>query len=339
MEAFAIPFLLFVGALLAVQAGANVQLSAALGSPLGASAVQLTIGAALLVALAALAGGLGAAALLDDVDAWHLAGGLGSAIYITAGILLFPRLGAVVTVGLFVTGQMLASLVLDGTGWLGVEQEAIGAVAIAAAAAVLAGVAAIVRGQGSAPVGRARWVALALLAGAALPVQGAVNARLRADLDEPITVGAWSFVVAALAMVAVLALDRSRPHLAPARPRAVVGLARRPVRRDLRDVRVPADPGDRRGANHRADRRRPAGRLGVRRPPRPAAPAAPADHADPVARRGDAARGRGAHAGRVRTSASPGKRDSRSSRRSEISRAVPAARVRVTPASRSSRRW
>jgi transporter family-2 protein len=213
MEALAIPFLLFVGALLAVQAGANVQLSAALGSPLGASAVQLTIGAALLVALAALAGGLGAAALLDDVDAWHLVGGLGSAIYITAGILLFPRLGAVATVGLFVTGQMLASLVLDGTGWLGVEQEAIGAIAIAGAAAVLAGVAAIVRGQGAAPAGRARWVALALLAGAALPVQGAVNARLRADLNEPITVGAWSFVVAALAIVAVLALDRSRPQL------------------------------------------------------------------------------------------------------------------------------
>ena len=96
MEALAIPFLLLVGALLAVQAGANVQLSAALGSPIGASALQLTIGAALLIALAALAGGLGAAALLDDVAAWHLVGGLGSAIYITAGILLFPRLGAVI---------------------------------------------------------------------------------------------------------------------------------------------------------------------------------------------------------------------------------------------------
>jgi bacterial/archaeal transporter family-2 protein len=214
MEALAIPFLLLVGALLAVQAGANVQLSAALGSPLGASAVQLTIGATLLIVLAALAGGLGAAALLDDADAWHLVGGLGSAIYITAGILLFPRLGAVVTVGLFVTGQMLASLLLDGAGWLGVEQEPIGAVAIAGAAAVLAGVGAIVRGQGAAPPGRARWAALALIAGAALPVQGAVNARLRADLDEPITVGAWSFVVAALAMVAVLALDRRRPRLA-----------------------------------------------------------------------------------------------------------------------------
>ena len=66
---------------------------------------------------------------LDDVAAWHLVGGLGSAIYITAGILLFPRLGAVTTVGLFITGQMFASLLLDGTGALGVEREPIDAAA------------------------------------------------------------------------------------------------------------------------------------------------------------------------------------------------------------------
>jgi bacterial/archaeal transporter family-2 protein len=216
MDVLAIPFLLLVGALLAVQAGANVQLAAALNSPIGASALQLTIGAALLVVLAALAGGIGAAALLDDVDAWHLLGGLGSAIYITAGILLFPRLGAVMTVGLFVAGQMLASLILDGAGWLGVAREPVDAAAIAGAAAVLVGITLVVRGQagvrglGGAP---AHWIALALVAGAALPVQGAVNARLRADLDAPITAGAWSFVVAATAMLAVLALDRGTPQL------------------------------------------------------------------------------------------------------------------------------
>jgi bacterial/archaeal transporter family-2 protein len=43
-----------------------------------------------------------------------------------------------------------------------------------------------------------------------LPLQGAVNARLRADLGEPIAAGAWSFVVAAAAMVAVLAIAGAR---------------------------------------------------------------------------------------------------------------------------------
>src|ERR687891_596001 len=56
MEALALPFLLLVGSLLALQAAANVQLSTAMTSPFGASALQLGIGAALLVALAVVAG-------------------------------------------------------------------------------------------------------------------------------------------------------------------------------------------------------------------------------------------------------------------------------------------
>ena len=213
MEALAIPFLLLVGAMLAVQAGANVQLSAAMAHPVGASALQLSIGAALLIALAAVAGGLGAVAALDDAAAWHLVGGLGSAVYITAGILLFPRLGAVVTVGLFIAGQMLVSLVLDAAGWLGVAQDPLGPAAAAGAAAVVAGAALIVRAQAGgldSVRGRWRWAALGVLAGAALPLQGAVNAQLRADLDAPITAGAWSFLVAAAAMLAVLAVTGAR---------------------------------------------------------------------------------------------------------------------------------
>ena len=207
MEAIAIPLLLLVGALLALQAGANVQLAAAMAHPVGASALQLAIGAALLTVLAAVLGSLGALGTLDDVAAWHLVGGLGSAVYITAGILLFPRLGAVMTVGLFIAGQMLVSLALDGVGALGVERTSLGPAELLGAVAVTAGAALIARSQaGAAP--RWGWAALGLAAGAGLPLQGAVNAQLRADLDAPVAAGAWSFVVAAAAMVAVLVLSR-----------------------------------------------------------------------------------------------------------------------------------
>jgi len=139
MGAFAIPFLLSVGALLAVQAAANVQLSTATGSPFAASTLQLGIGATLLVAAAAVAGSPGAFGLLAEAKPWHLVGGLGSAIYITSGIVLFPRLGAVVTVGLWITGQMLASLALDGFGWLGVSAESLGTPEALGGLAVLLG--------------------------------------------------------------------------------------------------------------------------------------------------------------------------------------------------------
>lgn len=221
MEALALPSLLLVGSLLAVQAAANVQLASAMTSPLGASALQLGIGAVLLVALAALAGSLGAVELLGDAEPWALAGGLGSAVYITAGILLFPRIGALAAVGLFITGQMLASLLLDGFGWLGVTPEPPGAAALLGGAAVIAGAWLIVRAHAQDRV-VAPWIALGLLAGAALPFQGAINARLRAALDAPIAAGALSFVVATAAMAVVLAAalalgDHPRPRVAPLR--------------------------------------------------------------------------------------------------------------------------
>lgn len=225
MEAFAIPFLLLVGGLLALQAAANVQLSGAMVSPFGASTLQLGIGAALLAALAAVVGSLGAFTLLGDAEPWHLLGGLGSAVYITAGILLFPRLGALVAVGLFITGQMLASLLLDGFGWLGVARDAPGVAALVGAGAVVVGAWLIVRAQ--AGVGaleeaarqRTGWIALALLGGAVLPVQGAINAQLDTELDAAIAVAAFSFLVAtaamALALAGALAVGAARPRVTP----------------------------------------------------------------------------------------------------------------------------
>jgi len=228
MEAFAIPFLLLVGGLLAVQAAANVQLAGAVGSPFGGSTLQLGIAAVVLAVAAAIGGSLGALDGIDRVEGWELLGGLGSALYITSGILLFPRLGAVVTVALWIAGQMIGSLALDWGGWLGVEREVPGALDLAGAAAVIAGAWLIARAQagGAQVLGarRAGWLALAFAAGAALPVQGAVNAELRADLDAVLAVGTISFVVAAASMAIVLAVA------------VAVGASKRPRASGLRSL-------------------------------------------------------------------------------------------------------
>ncbi len=221
MEIIALPFLLLVGGLLAVQGAANVQLAGAMTSPFGASTLQLGIGAALLLVLATAGGSLGALALADDAPPWALLGGLGSALYITAGILLFPRVGALVAVALFIAGQMLASLLLDGLGWLGVAQEPFTAAAGLGGAAVVAG-AWLIAGARSALPARGAWLSLGLAAGAALPVQGALNARLRADVDAPAVAALVSFLVATAAMALVLAVALSlrstpRPRLGPLR--------------------------------------------------------------------------------------------------------------------------
>ena len=210
----AIPLLLLVGALLSLQAGANVQLATATRSPFGASALQLGLGAALLLALAARRSARSARSTCSTTSrpgTWSA----GSAPRSTSRPASCSSRGSArsSTVGLFIAGQMLVSLLLDATGWLGVERGgARRRRRDRGALAVLAGVALIVRAQGGdVPRAGRGWIALALVAGAVLPVQGAINAQLRADLDAPIAAGAWSFVVAAAAMLVVLGASRAPP--------------------------------------------------------------------------------------------------------------------------------
>lgn len=224
METLFVPLALVAGALLAVQAGANAQLAKAVGSPFAATALQLSVGAGILLMVALLTGTLAALAALPRAEWWHAIGGLASAFYVVSAILVFPRLGAVVSVGLFIAGQMLASLLLDGYGLIGLAPTGLQAGTTFGTLIVLMGAVLIVRGQtGSAAefgANKSGWIALAVLAGAVLPAQGAVNALLRQDLSgATFAVGTVSFLVASLGMAAVLLLtlawrNAPRPHLA-----------------------------------------------------------------------------------------------------------------------------
>ncbi|GGO07606.1 membrane protein [Microbispora rosea subsp. aerata] len=225
---------LLAGCLLAVQASVNLQLNKAVGTPYGASTLQLGVATALLAILAAAAGAIGAVRLAPGVPFWHLLGGLASPLYITSGILLFPRLGALAAAGLFVTGQMFASLGLDLFGLLGIARRPLSIGIVLGALAVLAGITVVIRGQrpartppaaggtgaparggtatATAPVavrraagpGQGGWILLGIVAGAVLPVQGAVNAALRKDVDEPVTTAMISFIVATITIAVVL---------------------------------------------------------------------------------------------------------------------------------------
>jgi transporter family-2 protein len=209
METLFIPLSLAAGGLLAVQAGANAQLSKATGSPFAATTLQLSVGTIVLLAVALLTGTFAALQALPDAQWWHAVGGIASAFYVVSTILLFPRLGAIVSVGLFIAGQMFASLALDSFGLLGVTATGLQAEGAIGTLIVMVGAALIVFGHKAAAaeldLSKVGWIVLAVLAGAVLPVQGAVNALLRHDLGgAAFAVGTVSFLVATLAMAAVL---------------------------------------------------------------------------------------------------------------------------------------
>jgi transporter family-2 protein len=229
METLFVPLSLLAGGLLAVQAGANTQLAKATASPLAATTIQVVIAGALLLMVAAATGTVVTFSRLPGVPWWHAIGGVATAIYVASTILLFPRLGAVVTVGLFIAGQMLASLGLDTFGALGVPRQPVDAATMIGTLAVLAGAAAIVFGQKGATselsTSKLGWILLALLAGAVLPVQGAINGLLRGDIGAPFVVGTISFAVATLSMAAALLLTLT---LSNAPKPEFAGLARMP---------------------------------------------------------------------------------------------------------------
>lgn len=286
MDLLHVPLALLAGSLLAVQAGANAQLARAVGSPFAATLLQLSVGSAVLLAVTLATGTLAALHALPRAEWWHAVGGIASAFYVVSTILLFPRLGAVVSVGLFIAGQMLASLALDAFGLLGLTATGLEPGPSLGTLAVLAGAALIVLGQGSGTEGRARdptgldRARAARGRGAARPGRGQRAAQPRSrrrDLRgrhrllrrRDARHGRDPAAGARLAGRAPASARRRSRH-------AVVGLARRLCRRDLRHDRLHRDPGDRRGRRDRPHRPRPAGRERVRRPLRLVPAPAPA---------------------------------------------------------------
>lgn len=114
-----LPVALVAGMALSTQFAVNTQLKSVLGGPVVAAAVSFLIGTVFLV-VAALAVTRSMPAL-GEVTAspwWVWTGGLLGAFFVFASVILTPRLGAATTVGLFLTGQVTASIILDHFGLL-----------------------------------------------------------------------------------------------------------------------------------------------------------------------------------------------------------------------------
>ncbi len=127
MLTFAIP------ALLAVLAGAGLVLQQILNANLRAGSLRV-LGRVLQLPRRARLHGVLAAALRDPAPAagvagripwWTWSGGLFGALFVGLAILLVPELGAATFFALLVTGQMLASVIFDQFGLLGLTQRSI----------------------------------------------------------------------------------------------------------------------------------------------------------------------------------------------------------------------
>ena len=122
MEWLILAAALGIGARLAGQVGVNASLGKHLGQPVLAALASFSIGTlALFIYTLVLRLPWPAPSSVTGFPWWVWLGGLMGAVYVTASVILAPRLGVAVFTALVVAGQLVAALVMDHYGWLGME--------------------------------------------------------------------------------------------------------------------------------------------------------------------------------------------------------------------------
>jgi transporter family-2 protein len=115
------------GACLAIQAPINADLARGLGSAVAAAAASFLAGAIALGGLAAASGVAGGVwPQFGAPRPWlYVAGGLLGSVYVTTVIMLVPRVGVAAVMGLAIAGQLLAGVLLDRIGFMGLPAHEI----------------------------------------------------------------------------------------------------------------------------------------------------------------------------------------------------------------------
>ncbi|MET3792699.1 DMT family transporter [Aquamicrobium terrae] len=113
---------MMAGAFVAIQAPINADLARGLGSTLAAAAISFLSGALVLGLLTFVIGRMqGVVIGWREPEPWlFVAGGLLGAVYVTTNIMLIPRIGAAALIAFLITGQLIAGMVVDRIGFLGV---------------------------------------------------------------------------------------------------------------------------------------------------------------------------------------------------------------------------
>ncbi len=129
------------GAFIAIQAPINSQLAKGLGLPVAAAAFSFLSGAVVLGAISIAVTRLDGVALDWKAPApWlFVVGGMLGGFYVTLSTILTPRIGAAALMAFLVAGQLLAGMVLDRIGFLGMATREISLGRIGGAALLLAG--------------------------------------------------------------------------------------------------------------------------------------------------------------------------------------------------------
>ena len=138
---FYILLALAAGAMMPTQAATNNKMAGVVESPILAAFISFFVGTIALFAYL-LISGTPLANLTSAKEAPAIAwiGGLLGAFFVTAAVMLVPRLGVAMTFSLIIAGQMIVTLVIDHFGLLGVPVKEISLARLGGILMITAGV-------------------------------------------------------------------------------------------------------------------------------------------------------------------------------------------------------
>ena len=129
------------GMLVPIQAALNVKLGKAVGDPMYGAFLAFLVGTLGLLAYVLVARTDLSQIQAANAESWVIwLGGLCGAFFVAALIILTPRLGVTLTLGLTVAGQMGFSLLVDHYGWFGTPVQEINWFKIGGVALIVGGV-------------------------------------------------------------------------------------------------------------------------------------------------------------------------------------------------------
>lgn len=142
MYPFYLLLALAIGLIVPLQSAVNNQLKHVLGgSTILAALISFSVGTLALALMALFTQQKWSNMIqLGQASGWQLTGGTMGALFVFGTTLLAPRLGMATMLALIISGQILASLMFDRFGWLGLPVREISAPRLIGAMLVLAGV-------------------------------------------------------------------------------------------------------------------------------------------------------------------------------------------------------
>jgi len=148
MNAAALPLALAViaGLFIAIQAPTNAILGKASGSPVVAAFISFVVGTLALGAMVAASSGRLFAPELRQVPWYAWLGGFYGAFFVAMAAFAAPRIGVATMLTAAIGGQILAALMLDHFGLLGLARQQVRVERIAGAVLVLIGAVLVRRG-------------------------------------------------------------------------------------------------------------------------------------------------------------------------------------------------